>query len=117
MKDIKERMARLEEHKTAINKRLDDNDEEVKSLRDSRHIHNGMLNNHTGILQGIETSIGNLVSSTNFQSTRTEENTAALRDIKVMASTFLKMMQWFFLFCSIIGTSFAFVGGKLLHWW
>ncbi len=102
MKDVKERMARVEEQVSSAHKRLDTSDKEIDSLRDSRHDHSNkihqqmtIVSTHSAILSGIEGAVRELT-----------ENVFAF---KIMAATAIVMGGGFISFC-------VFVGGKLLHW-
>lgn len=60
MRDVKERIARVEQVAASSHKRLDEHGAEIKSLRESRHEHANLLHNHTGILAGMNTSVNEL---------------------------------------------------------
>lgn len=102
MKDVKERIARVEEQASSAHKRIDEGYREIESLRDSRHEHSnqihqqmGIITTHTTILTGMESAV--------------KELTQAVFSFKIMALTALYMGGAFIAFC-------GFVGGKLLHW-
>ena len=103
MKDIKERVAIVEQVAANGHKRLDSHDNEISALRDARHKHANAIQKqititdiHTGILSGIEGAV--------------KELTKAVFSFRVMALTAITMGGGFVAFC-------GFVGGKLLHWW
>jgi len=102
MKDVKERIARVEEQASNAHKRIDQGNREIESLRDSRHEHSntiqqqvGVIASHTAILTGMEAAV--------------KELTQAVFSFKIMALTALYLGGVFIAFC-------GFVGGKLLHW-
>lgn len=103
MKDIRERVAVVEQVAASSHKRIDKHDEEIINLRDSRHEHAnqiqrqiGITDTHTSILSGIEGAVDKL--------------TQAVFGFRIMAMTAIFMGTGFITFC-------GFVGGKLLHWW
>jgi len=105
-----ERFAVLEE----VTKR---HDNEILSLRDSRHHHAGFLQKHDGmfesyniIISGIKEAIDKLTASHEKSTAATAANTKELFSFKVMAMTAIFMGGGFISFC-------VFVGGKLLNWW
>lgn len=103
MKDIKERVAIVEQVAASSHKRIDSHDNEILSLRESRHKHandiqkhTGFIELHTDILSGITAAVKDLTKSVD--------------SFKVMAATAMVMGSVFITFC-------GFVGGKLLGWW
>ncbi len=86
-----------------ITERVDAHSKLLEFLEESRHKHSGRIHVVEGILVGMETAVNKLTKST-------DNNTALLRDFKIMAITAVFMGGGFITFC-------GFVGGKLLHWW
>jgi len=103
MKDIKERVARVEEISGSAHKRLDKQEIEVEKLRVAKHDHAGHIQRHEGfidshgtILNGIEDAVRVLTKSVyRFE-------TVALTAI-TMGGALISFL--------------GFVGGKLLKWW
>ena len=56
-------MAAVTEKATAAHRRLDEHNRDILSLRDSRHEHSNMLQNHNGIISGMAKSVGDLVTT------------------------------------------------------
>jgi len=103
VKDIKERIAIVEQVAASSHKRIDKQENEIFSLREARHKHSndiqrhdGFIESHTDILSGITTAV--------------KELTRSVDSFKVMAITAMFMGSCFIAFC-------GFVGGKLLGWW
>ena len=100
---VVERLAKVEEKINNSNQRIAKQEDEITSLRESRHIHNGMISNHTGILVGLESALKSL-------SEQMRSNTHILSSFRGMAITAIVMGGTFISFC-------VFVGGNLLKWW
>jgi len=97
------RMAKIETSFESVKEKLDTHGVEIKSLRDSRHKHSGILQNHTGILTGLQESVDRLIVNLS-------ENTGAIRDFKTIVITAMFMGAGFISFV-------VFVGGKIIKWW
>lgn len=110
MTEMVERMARVEEKAASAHKRIDTNDKEILSLRESRHAHANEIQRHTGILDGMEKAITNLIKATEAQAQKISDNTKVLSDFRVMAATAILMGGGFIGFV-------VFVGGNILKWW
>lgn len=65
MKDIKERVAIVEQVAASAHKRIDGVDMEIKSLRDSRYEHNGLLHAHGSLLSSMDVAMTELSTSVN----------------------------------------------------
>lgn len=63
MKNLKERVASVEQIASSAHKRIDKQDVEIESLRDSRHEHSNIIHNHAGIIAGISNSVDNLIKA------------------------------------------------------
>ncbi len=68
--DFLEKIIQVEVHVATVvekvdnaHKRLDEDGEEIKSLRTSRHEHSNMLQNHAGILSGMDASVKELTAA------------------------------------------------------
>ena len=85
--ELHERVAVVEQNIKTFDRRIDVVDIEIKSLRASRHDHNGILQNHTGILKGIGEQIVKLTTAIDKQSKEQAANTKAISDFKVMGRT------------------------------
>ena len=122
-KDIElyERVVTIEASASAAHKRIDtiekNHGREIILLRETRHEHSGVLQNHTGILGGITKSITNLDKSIEKWGQATHENSKANAEFKAMG----KIALWIF---GVIGTlitcisaTIAFIGGDLMGWW
>ncbi len=114
MTTIKERLAVMQEKFINTDDVLIKHDERLVTLETSRHKHNGQIHTMEGILVGMETMIKDFIKTSEAQAVKTTENTAELRDLRIMGKTFLIMMQWFFVFCGAVG---AVGGSKLFGWW
>ena len=103
MDDLRVIVAKTEEVAASAHKRLDKQELEIDSLRVSRHKMNGQLQNHNGLLTGMESAVKDLVAAAKL-------NTQAVLTLRVMAYTAIVMGTGFITICS-------FVGGKLLKIW
>lgn len=109
MKELEERVIINEQSIKTAHARLDD-----LVAEKVRHNLNGRLHVVEAIVIGIEKIISDFIATSKDSAERTEKNTNQLIEIKTMASTFLTMMKWFFLFCGIVG---SIGGSKLFGWW
>lgn len=103
MSDIGERMSKVETT-------LQSHDKEIESLRESRHVHNGMIHNHTGILSGIEGAVKAL-------SVQMKQNNAVISKFESHLASFKGMVVATIFLISVFTSFTIYVGGTLLKWW
>lgn len=103
-------VAGITEKADSAHKRLDEEKAEIDLLRLRTHGHANDIQRHGGIIDGINMSIKNLITSTEAQGVKTDNNTKKLSELTTRADMIIIMGIGFFAFC-------GFVGSKLLHWW
>jgi len=110
----KQTVATVHEIAKSAHKRLDSHGAELVLLREAKHKHAGMLNNHNGILSVLPDSMADLKRSIDTQGAKTEKNTSAIQDFKTMMKTGLWVGGTL---GSFIAGLLSYIGGNIVGLW
>ena len=119
--EMHERVITVEASASSAHKRIDTIEQnhwrEILSLRDTRHEHSNMLQNHDGMLGGLANSIVKLEKSIDNLGASTDKNTVSVLEFKTMGRTALWIFSLIGSLVVMISGIIAFIGANLMGWW